>query len=90
MREAKLQAVEWRVTTLLTLRCGFTFIPFLRAKQAKRDRLYQQKGCYVNGMWNVNSVMMGGLGGDPEIPSSEEGTAAMTLLFRLLEPVMNI
>ena len=47
--------------------------PYLcRAKEAKRQKLHQQKRHYKDGMWNVNSVTMGGLGGEPDM-SSDEG-----------------
>lgn len=44
-----------------------------RAKEARWRKLQEKKSCYEAGTWNVNAVMMGGLGGDPETSSSEEG-----------------
>ena len=46
-----------------------------RAKHAKREERYRKKTQYKQGMWNVNTVMMGGLGVDPHSSgsSSEEG-----------------
>ncbi len=32
------------------------------------DELRAKKSVYEEGMWNVNSVFMGGLGKDPELP----------------------
>ena len=41
---------------------------------------------YEQGMWNVNTVIMGGLGGDPHSSgsSSEEGNCACSILTKLL------
>jgi hypothetical protein len=46
----------------------------LQAKRAKYAEHYRRKNRYEQGMWNVNTVMMGGLGGDPRSSgsSSEE------------------
>jgi len=45
-----------------------------RAKESRRRQRYSAKSRYKAGSWNVNTVLMGGLGGDPEC-SSDEGTA---------------
>ncbi|XP_038071406.1 coiled-coil domain-containing protein 87-like isoform X2 [Patiria miniata] len=46
------------------------------AKQRDRDErlkeLKNQKTDFQSGMWNVNSVLMGGLGKDPEVEEEEE------------------
>ena len=44
-----------------------------RAKELRRQQRYQEKSRFESGLWNVNTVVMGGLGGDPEICSSDEG-----------------
>ena len=44
-----------------------------RAREAKRKQQYRLKSNFESGQWNVNAVMMGGLGRDPELSSSEEG-----------------
>ncbi len=43
-----------------------------RAQEARRRQRYSAKSHYEAGVWNVNTVTMGGLGGDPEA-SSDEG-----------------
>ena len=50
-------------------------VPY-RAKHARREERYRKKTQYEQGMWNIDTVMMGGLGGDPHSSgtSSEEGT----------------
>ena len=46
-----------------------------RAKELHRQQRYRDKSRYEPGVWNVNTVIMGGLGGDPDLSSSsEEGT----------------
>ena len=51
-----------------------------RAKHAKREERYTKKTQYEHGMWNVNTVLMGGLGGDPDTSgtSSDEGVYTLT------------
>ena len=46
-----------------------------RAKRAKCEESYHRKNHFEQGLWNVNTVLMGGLGGDPDATgsSSEEG-----------------
>ena len=46
-----------------------------RAKHLKCEERHRRKNQYEEGMWNVNTVLMGGLGGDPDSSdsSSEEG-----------------
>ena len=45
----------------------------------RREERYKKKTQYEQGMWNVNTVMMGGLGGDPDSSgSSSEGMWADT------------
>ena len=46
-----------------------------RAKEDRWQKRHKQKSHYEAGMWNVNAVMMGGLGGDPGsgTSSSDEG-----------------
>lgn len=41
----------------------------------KCEERYRRKNQYEEGMWNVNTVLMGGLGGEPDSSdsSSEEG-----------------
>lgn len=41
------------------------------AKQKRRMNLLQQKATYTPGLWNTNTVMLGGLGKDPE--QNEDG-----------------
>ena len=36
------------------------------AKQKRRMNLLRQKAAYTPGLWNANTVMLGGLGKDPE------------------------
>ena len=48
-----------------------------RAKRARRQEVQCRKGYHEKGMWNVNTVMMGGLGGGLGSSSSEEGTVHM-------------
>ncbi|XP_072002432.1 coiled-coil domain-containing protein 87 isoform X2 [Engystomops pustulosus] len=49
----------------------------LKAEEQKRQRnkmmadLREQKKCFIPGMWNVNSVMMGGLGSEPTLQDVE-------------------
>lgn len=49
----------------------------LKKEEQKRQRekkiadLREQKQCYVPGMWNVNSVMLGGLGSEPRLQDVE-------------------
>ena len=54
-----------------------------RAKRAKYAEHYRRKNRYEQGMWNVNTVMMGGLGGDPRSSgsSSEEGTCRSYYMY---------
>ena len=53
-----------------------------RAKHGKREERYRKKTQYEQGMWNVNTVLMGGLGGDPHSSgsSSEEGNFMHTFV----------
>ena len=39
---------------------------FLREKERMRLETLQQKNSYISGQWNVNTVLMGGLGKDPD------------------------
>ncbi|XP_066447484.1 coiled-coil domain-containing protein 87 [Eleutherodactylus coqui] len=49
----------------------------LKREEQKRQRdkkiadLREQKQCYVPGMWNINSVMLGGLGSEPPLQDVE-------------------
>lgn len=38
-----------------------------REKEKKLEELKQEKNKYEEGMWNVNSILLGGLGRDPII-----------------------
>ena len=44
-----------------------------RAKEERKRRRYMDKNHFQNGMWNVNTVTMGGLGRDPHESSSDDG-----------------
>ena len=44
----------------------------LRAKELRRQQRYRDKSHYQPGVWNVNTVLMGGLGADPDSSSSSE------------------
>ncbi|XP_064390453.1 uncharacterized protein LOC135338299 isoform X2 [Halichondria panicea] len=44
----------------------------LLAQEARRRQRYSAKSRYEAGLWNVNTVTMGGLGGDPDASSDEE------------------
>ena len=46
-------------------------------KEAKRHKLLQEKALYTAGLWNTNTVMMGGLGHDP--PKDIAGEAIVVL-----------
>ena len=48
-----------------------------RAQEARRRQLYSAKSKYEAGLWNVNTILMGGLGQDPE-PASDEGDVQCT------------
>ncbi|XP_040262960.1 coiled-coil domain-containing protein 87 [Bufo bufo] len=49
----------------------------IKREERKRQRdkkiadLREQKQCYIPGMWNVNSVMLGGLGSEPPLQDAE-------------------
>ena len=61
----------------LVLNYPLSAIPYLcRAKEAKRQRLHQQKRRYEDSMWNINTVTMGGLGGEPDMSSDEGETCS--------------
>lgn len=49
--------------TTLTLTC--------REREKKIEELKQEKTKYEEGMWNVNAVLMGGLGKDPIIAEAQ-------------------
>lgn len=51
-----------------TLRVVVSF----REKLEKLKELREEKNKFSAGMWNVNSVMMGGLGRDPDVEGEEE------------------
>ena len=52
----------------------YPFVYFCREKELRRQQRYCDKSHYEHGVWNVNTVMMGGLGGDPDLSSaSDEG-----------------
>ena len=62
-----------------------SLLPSLRAKELRRQQRYRDKSHYQPGVWNVNTVMMGGLGADPDSsPSSDEGRTmhVCTIKFR--------
>lgn len=42
-------------------------------KEKNRYELWRQKNLYTPGEWNVNAVLMGGLGNDPEAVLKEQG-----------------
>lgn len=42
-------------------------------KEKNRYELWRQKNLYTLGEWNVNAVLMGGLGNDPEAVLKEQG-----------------
>ena len=48
---------------------------FCRERQERMQELKTQKTEFQSGMWNVNSILMGGLGKDPEL----EGHFAVNL-----------
>ncbi|XP_072166593.1 coiled-coil domain-containing protein 87-like [Diadema setosum] len=49
-----------------------------RDREAKLDELRQQKNEFVPGQWNVGSIMLGGLGKDPELEDDDEDTESMS------------
>ncbi len=51
-----------------------------RAQEARRRQRYSAKSRYEAGLWNVNTVTMGGLGGDPEASSDEGVTTCIVSL----------
>ena len=48
------------------------------AKEKRRLELWQQKNTFTPGQWNVNTVLMGGLGKDPD-EIQEETSSYMSL-----------
>ena len=42
-----------------------------RAKEKRRLELLQQKTSFTPGLWNINTVAIGGLGKDPEEATNE-------------------
>lgn len=42
-----------------------------RAKEKRRLELLQQKTSFTPGLWNINTVVIGGLGKDPEETTNE-------------------
>ena len=40
---------------------------YYREREKKKEELRAEKTEYKEGFWNVNSIMMGGLGLDPEL-----------------------
>ena len=46
---------------------------FLRAREKRKAQRYKDKSYFCKGQWNVNTVMMGGLGGDISPESSDKG-----------------
>ncbi|XP_070542680.1 coiled-coil domain-containing protein 87-like isoform X2 [Ptychodera flava] len=44
----------------------------MRARKEKVNELKREKSAFKPGEWNVNSVLMGGLGRDPEVEMEEE------------------
>ena len=67
----------YNVLRVLVLRCVY----LRRAKRAKCEERYRRKNQYEQGMWNVNTVLMGGLGGDPDSAGSsgEEGNILLNM-----------
>ena len=60
---------------LINFFCSFVCLFVFRSRELRRQQRYHDKSHYQPGVWNVNTVMMGGLGGDPELSSSsDEGT----------------
>lgn len=55
-------------------------LPHFSERQKKLQELKKEKTKFEEGMWNVNTVFMGGLGRDPHV----EGTATYTILFFIL------
>ena len=49
-------------------------------KEERKRQRYRAKSLYQSGMWNIQTVTMGGLGEDPEESSSEEGMALLSLI----------
>lgn len=43
-----------------------------REKELRRQQRYRDKSHFEPGVWNVNTVIMGGLGGDSELSSSSD------------------
>ena len=44
---------------------------FIREREDRLQELKNKKTEFQSGMWNVNSILMGGLGNDPEIEGKE-------------------
>jgi hypothetical protein len=54
-----------------------------RAKHARREERYRKKTQYEQGMWNINTIMMGGLGGDPHSSGSSSEDELEDQLWKL-------
>ena len=57
------QYIEHVYTNCVAKAISYSF----REKEKKIEELKQEKTKYEEGMWNVNAVLMGGLGKDPII-----------------------
>ena len=57
----------------------FYSVLLLRERQAKLDELRTKKSEYQPGVWNVNTVLLGGLGKDPPL----EGKQTCQLISRM-------
>ena len=70
----------------LSLSLALSLPPSPRAKELRRQQRYSDKSHYQPGVWNVNTVMMGGLGADPDSScSSDEGRTMQACTIKILE-----
>ncbi|XP_069811530.1 coiled-coil domain-containing protein 87 [Dendropsophus ebraccatus] len=67
----------------------------IKREEQKRQRdkkiadLREQKQCYIPGMWNVNSVMLGGLGSEPPLQDMDCEIIKAINTSTETEPVLN-
>jgi len=45
----------------------------IRAREKRKAKQYKDKSYFCKDQWNVNTVLMGGLGGDISPESSDDG-----------------
>lgn len=75
-KRERLAALQSKLKQAILLHIGLEFYHALflhRMKEERKRRRYRAKSLYQGGMWNIQTVTMGGLGEDPEESSSEEG-----------------